>query len=61
MINLKRVTIATLSAIVFGVIFYWLICYPFGHIHPYEKLRRAAEKKGKSIGQVINELIERYL
>lgn len=35
MINLKRVTIATLSGIGFGVIFYWLICYPFGHIHPW--------------------------
>lgn len=27
----------------------------------YEKLRRAAEKEGKSIGKVINVLIERYL
>jgi len=27
----------------------------------YEKLRRAAEKKGTSIGHVINELIEEHL
>jgi len=35
MLNLKRVTIATSFGLVFGVIYYWLICYPFGHIHPW--------------------------
>jgi predicted CopG family antitoxin len=27
----------------------------------YNKLRKVAEKTGKSIGQIINQLIEKYL